>query len=544
MKKRTPCIPDQTFFRSLMLDMAQEHAVDSLLALVVHRLAALDQVALARIWTIEPGDICPTCPMRDVCDDRERCLHLRASAGNPQSEPDANWSRLDGGYRRFPLGARKVGTIGASGEPLMIRDVPADSRWIANQDWARSEKIRGFYGQPIIFRDEVLGVVAIFTRSEPCDEDFESLRIVADYAAAALVNARSFEQIRELQHQIELENAYLQDEVREVSSYGEIIGKSSAIRTTTKQIELVAEADATVLITGESGTGKELVARALHMQSERRDRPLIKVNCASVAKDLFESEFFGHVKGSFTGAVKDRAGRFRLADGGTLFLDEVGEIPLPLQSKLLRVLQEGEYERVGDEATHKVDTRVIAATNRDLQEEIEQGRFREDLYYRLNVFPIDVAPLRRRKEDIPLLAAHFVEQTARRLNTEPPPLTQANVMQLQSYAWPGNIRELQNVIERAMIVARGGRLHFDLEPDDDAPRGPAPRHQDSAAPPESTETVLSDAEMRVRERRNLRLALEQTGWRVYGPHGAAALLGLQPTTLVSRMKKAGLQRPR
>ncbi len=260
-----------------------------------------------------------------------------------------------------------------------------------------------------------------------------------------------------------------------------------------------------------------------------------------VPRELYESEFFGHVKGAFTGAVKARAGRFELADGGTLFLDEVGEIPLELRSKLLRVLQEGQYERIGDEKTRQTDVRIIAASNRALKQAMEAGRFRQDLYYRLNVFPLEVAPLRRRKEDIPLLAAHFSEVAVRRLHCALPRLTQANIPQLQRYDWPGNVRELQNVIERALITARSGALHFDLL---------SKKQQETTTPSVSPEAgddankeVVSDAEMRRRERDNLLAALHKSVWKIYGPGGAAELLGLRPTTVASRIKKMGIKKP-
>jgi transcriptional regulator with GAF, ATPase, and Fis domain len=303
---------------------------------------------------------------------------------------------------------------------------------------------------------------------------------------------------------------------------------------------MVARTDATVLILGESGTGKELIAREIHKNSRRGQRPMIRVNCASIPRELYESEFFGHVKGAFTGALKDRAGRFEAAQSGTLFLDEVGEIPLELQSKLLRVLQEGQYERVGEERTRTVDVRIIAASNRDLPRDVEAGRFRQDLYYRLNRFPMKVAPLRERKEDIPLLAAHFLDKTIRKHQLPRARLTQAHIAQLQNYDWPGNVRELQNMIERALILAQNGVLWFDL-PDNQrttvtAPVAPAAG--DGAGP-----AILSDAELRQRERGNTVAALNKTAWKIHGPGGTAELLGLKPTTLISRIKKLGLKKP-
>jgi DNA-binding NtrC family response regulator len=319
----------------------------------------------------------------------------------------------------------------------------------------------------------------------------------------------------------------------------EIVGASSAYRTLLKLIEMVAPTDSTVLIQGETGTGKELIAREIHKISRRKDQPLVRVNCASIPKELYESEFFGHVRGAFTGAIKDRVGRFEAAHGGTLFLDEIGEIPLELQSKLLRALQEKQYERVGDERTKRADVRIIAATNRNLKEEVEAGRFREDLYYRLNVLPVQAAPLRERREDIPLLAKYFVEILARELKCPKPRLTEAGVVELQSYDWPGNIRELRNVIERAIIVAQGKALEFDLPTDAVGPALASPVFERS----ETSELgFLTEPEIQRRERDNLRIVLDKTGWRIKGPDGAAELLGVKPTTLISRIKKLGLKR--
>jgi transcriptional regulator with GAF, ATPase, and Fis domain len=365
-------------------------------------------------------------------------------------------------------------------------------------------------------------------------------QIFADHIGAAVANARAFEEIQRLKAQLEQQNTYLQEEVVEAKAFGDLVGQSAALRQIISQIDLVAPTDASVLILGATGTGKELIAHEIHRRSRRKDKPLVRVNCASVPKDLYESEFFGHVKGAFTGAIKDRAGRFETAEGGTLFLDEIGEVPLELQGKLLRVLQEKRYERVGEDRTRQADVRIIAASNRDLKQEVAAGRFREDLYYRLSVFPMQVATLKERREDIPLLAKHFVELSVKELRCLKPRLTRAGVAKLQSYDWPGNIRELRNVIERAVILARGGALNFDLPV----------TNSDFTAPssyPDSGETAavgfFTEAEMQSRERENLRLVLEKTGWKIKGADGAAELLGVKPTTLLSRMKKMGLKKP-
>jgi len=325
----------------------------------------------------------------------------------------------------------------------------------------------------------------------------------------------------------------------EVPQSDEMVGTGSAYRKMLKQIELVAPTDSTVLIQGETGTGKELVAREIHKRSLRKDRPLVRVNCASIPKELYESEFFGHVRGAFTGAIKDRVGRFEAAHGGTLFLDEIGEIPLELQSKLLRVLQEKQFERVGDGITRRTDVRIIAATNRDLKEEVAACRFREDLYYRLNVFPVTAAPLRERREDIPFLARHFVSLLVKELKCPKPRLTEAGVARLQEHYWPGNIRELRNVIERAIIFARGKALEFDL-PSTSVFSEIAPTL--FASPDAGDLEYLTEPEIQRRERENLLVVLNKTGWKISGADGAAELLGVKPTTLISRLKKMGLKR--
>ncbi len=528
-------------FKRLLLDVARQRSVDTVLKLIVDQLADQPDVALARIWLLAPGDICADCPMRSECPDQTSCLHLVASAGTSRVSWDA-WTNLDGSFRRFPVGVRKVGTIAATGKPIEVPDTVADSRWLARPDWARAEGIQGFGGQPLVHQGKVLGVLAVFARACLGEEYLTWMRMIADHAATAITNARAFEKIEELKRQLELERDYLRDEVLEAHAFGDILGQSASLKKVVQQIELVAPTEASVLILGESGTGKELVAREIHRRSRRHSGPMVKVNCASIPRDLYESEFFGHVRGAFTGAVNDRIGRFALAGGGTLFLDEVGEIPLALQSKLLRVLQEGEFERVGEERTRKVDVRIVAATNRDLKHEVQAKRFREDLFYRLNVFPIEIAPLRERKEDIALLASHFVELSAEELNRPRPRLTQANLLQLQRYGWPGNIRELQNVIERAVITAASGRLGFDLPADDKpvVPDGRAPLDEAHRAEPAG---IVTYDELQSIERESILATLKQTAWKVSGHDGAAELLGIKPTTLASRMKKMGIKRP-
>src|SRR5690348_8938278 len=339
---------------------------------------------------------------------------------------------------------------------------------------------------------------------------------------------RAEEKLRILKQQLESHNAYLKEEVDNVLSFGRIVGRSRALRHVLQQVEDVASTDATVLITGESGTGKELLAREIHERGRRSQQPFVRVNCGAIPREMFESEFFGHVRGAFTGAVRDRPGRFQIANGGTIFLDEIGDLPADLQPKLLRVLQEGEYERVGEDVTRKVDVRVIAATNKNLIEEVRANRFRQDLFYRLNVFPLELPSLRARTDDIPLLASHFIAEVSKKLGMHLPIMTQADAALLQQYNWPGNIRELHNVIERAVILSKGIRLRLDIALADLA--GTAASRSDVPG------VILTDREFRDHERANLMKALERADGRIYGKGGAAELLGINPTTLASRLR--------
>ncbi len=325
---------------------------------------------------------------------------------------------------------------------------------------------------------------------------------------------------------------YLREELRAVEGYDDIIGQSDALRRVLQDVQQVARTDTTVLILGETGTGKELISRAIHAGSARRDKPLIKVNCSAIPATLMESEFFGHEKGAFTGATAKRDGRFALADGGTIFLDEIGDLSLDLQAKLLRVLQEGEFEPVGSSRTRKVNVRVITATNHNLLQEVRDGKFREDLYYRLNVFPIEMPPLRSRGDDVLLLASAFTKKFAKQIGRPIEGLTENCARRLKAYDWPGNVRELQNVIERAVITAREGRLNLDRA----LPEGAA------VAAPTSATAVLTTAELRQLERQNIERALEACGGRVAGKDGAAQLLGMSPSTLTSRVKALGIKR--
>lgn len=345
----------------------------------------------------------------------------------------------------------------------------------------------------------------------------------------------AYSEISALKEQLKLERDYLRDELDVTIHFGDIIGESDALKRTMSQIEAVAATPTTVLILGESGVGKEMIARAIHGNSDRADKPLVKVNCASIPKDLFESEFFGHVRGAFTGAHADRIGRMQLADGGTLFLDEVGEIPLALQGKLLRALQEREFERVGDDKTISADVRIVAATNRDLEVDVREGNFREDLFYRLSVFPLTVPPLRDRVEDILPLTRHFVEQICQDLRRPTLRIGRQTAEMLQRHNWPGNIRELRNVIERAIIMSKGKRLELMLSTSN-------PPTDSSVVTHQVNDDFLTDAEMNMQVKTNILNVLRLTNWRVSGDGGAAELLGLKPSTLAYRMRTFGIEK--
>ncbi len=382
---------------------------------------------------------------------------------------------------------------------------------------------------PLVTRDRVLGTLNVAsTRLHAFDEkDADVLAQVAGQMAIAIENARAYTQIAELKNRLAEEKLYLEDEIRTEYNFEEIIGESTALKKALKQAEIVGPSDATVLLLGETGTGKELIARALHSLSPRRDRTLVKLNCAAIPTGLLESELFGHEKGAFTGAIERKIGRIELAHQGTLFLDEIGDIPLELQPKLLRVLQEQEFERLGSTRTIRVDVRLIAATNRDLAGMVAERQFRNDLFYRLNVFPISIPPLRERKEDIPLLVRYFAQKHARRMNRKIETIPSEALEALVRYPWPGNVRELENFVERAVLLSRGKVLEV------------------SASELQlSVKLAGVSATLEEAERNHIRSVLEETGWVISGPQGAASLLGMKRTTLQSKMKKLGLQRPR
>ncbi len=400
---------------------------------------------------------------------------------------------------------------------------------------------------PMCIEAQVIGCVGFHARKarELPAPLIARLRLVGDIIAAALARKRSelarrraFYELEQLKNHAERERDYLREEA---GGHDNIVGGSAVLRRLLDTIDVVAATGATVLIRGESGVGKELIARAIHERSARRDAALVKVNCASVPKELFESEFFGHVRGAFTGAFKDRAGRFELADGGTLFLDEVGDIPLDLQAKLLRVLQESEFERVGDDRTRKVDVRIVAATNRNLEADVLAGRFRQDLYYRLSVFPLEVPPLRARRDDIVPLAEHFVRSSAKKLGRSDLGFDDAQRAMLLAYDWPGNVRELQHVIERAVILSPAPPLQLERALQVGAPAA-VPMAPPAGATSDPPQPILKESDLRALEHASIVAALDRSAGRIAGPGGAAELLGTRPSTLRDRMKALGIKR--
>jgi formate hydrogenlyase transcriptional activator len=412
-------------------------------------------------------------------------------------------------------------------EPLLTVDL-RDSPPFVEHAALLEEGIRAAVSAPMTVKGKIIGTLNVGSRVPGRYGEAEAslLAAIAEQVALAIENLLAYEEIAALKARLHEENVYLQEAVRTEAAFGDVVGESPAVLGALANVRKVAATDSTVLVTGETGTGKELIVRAIHTLGRRKDKVLVKVNCAALPAGVIESELFGHEKGAFTGALTRKVGRFELAHGGTLFLDEVGDLPLELQAKLLRVLQEGEFERVGGTSTLKVDVRLIAATNRDLERAVSEGRFRADLYYRLNVFPIHLPPLRDRRQDIPRLARHFAMHYAAKMGKPVGPLSADAVDRLATYGWPGNVRELQNVIERAVILSSSGR--FEL-PDLSAPPaddGPPRRLQ-------SLENV---------ERQHIVAVLEGTGWRVSGDRGAAKILGLKRTTLEARMKKLGILR--
>jgi formate hydrogenlyase transcriptional activator len=428
----------------------------------------------------------------------------------------------------LPLEGTPMEILLASGEPLYIPDLRGETRFRPDlmERYERFGIVSGYW--VLLTRaGKTLGSMSFSSQSLDAygPEERELMDHIARQVTIAVENALAFEKIRELRRRFEDEKVYLEEEIRAEYRFDEIIGNSAGIREVLTQIETAAPTDSTVLIQGETGTGKELVARAIHQLSRRNQGTFIKLNCSAIPAALLESELLGHEKGAFTGALAQRIGRFELAHRGTLFMDEIGELPLELQPKLLRVLQDGHFERLGGSRTIQSDFRLVAATNRDLRAMVAEQRFRADLFYRINVFPIPIPPLRERREDIPTLVRYFVQEFATRMGKPIESIPVEVMTALVNYTWPGNIRELRNVLERSVIVTQGKRLHI-----------PKDALDESAQAPEGAVIPMAEA-----ERRHIIEALTVTNWTVGGPKGAAAMLGLKRSTLQSRMEKLGIK---
>ncbi|SPE39246.1 Transcriptional regulator, NifA subfamily, Fis Family [Candidatus Sulfopaludibacter sp. SbA3] len=460
-------------------------------------------------------------------------------------EPEASDQRCCGGEGVFEPSTWVL----ENGRPLLRADLTTGLQF-PGEDILLAQGTRSYMSAPLQTYDKPFGALTITNRTpgELTDDETVFFSQVCRQVSMAIENMLSFEQIARLKSRLERENAYLLEEIKAEHNFEEMVGSSAPLKALIDKIQRVAPTDATVLITGESGTGKELVARALHSRSARRSKPLVKINCAAISAGLVESELFGHVKGAFTGALDRRVGRFEFADGGTLFLDEVGELPLDTQVKLLRVLQEHEFEPVGSNRTVRVDVRVIAATNRRLEEAVKEGRFRADLFFRLNVVPIELPPLRDRRSDIPDLTSFILSNCNRQFGKRIDSVAEETLQRLINYDWPGNVRELQNVLARAVVLSSGPvlrlgedflpRAHRDIEA---APRIPLP--DPPPAPRTRASKATGDLKLEDVERQHIVSILERTHWVIEGPNGAAALLALHPNTLRSRMKRLNIQRP-
>ena len=518
--------------RRVTRDMAVTPELPVLLNSIASALAEHTGASFVRVFLYQSDEECDVCRGRDgpgrSSIPGEKRLHLRADAGDLHGV-------LQDQHALSIESPSPPGKVARERKPFLTNDLLAAVRGNVPAELLQFYEEIGVVAagaRPLEFRGELMGVIGMISRHPFDPEQFELLGIFADQAAVAIKSALLFAELERYRQRLQVENAYLQEEIRSERGFEDIVGHSSALRAVLRKVKQVAPVETTVLLTGETGTGKELIARAIHELSPRKDRPMIKINCGAIPQGVVESELFGHEKGAFTGALQRRLGRFELADKGTLFMDEVGELPLDTQVKLLRVLQEQEFERLGGARAIKVDVRLVAATNRDLEVEVTDSRFRADLYYRLNVFPIRVPPLRERPEDVPSLVRHFLMQFQRKLAKPLRGVTPEGMQRLMEYPWPGNIRELQNVLERACVLARSPVV------DVTAALGGPDRQVPDAIPVIDDRIVTLDEH----EQQQIRRALDEAGGKIHGPGGAASLLGINASTLRSRMEKHGMMR--
>ena len=518
--------------RRVTRDIAVTPDLPVLLNSIASALAEHTGASFVRVFLYQTDDECEICRSRGKVEPAPapgvKRLHLHADAGRMQGAfAEQHALGLD-----VPAPPTKVAR---ERKPFLTNELLRDVQGKVPPQLMQVYEESGVVAagaRPLEFRGELMGVIGMISRRPFDPHEFELLGIFADQAAVAIKSAHLFTELERYRQRLQIENAYLQEEIRSERGFEDIVGQSSALRAVLRKVKQVAPVETTVLLTGETGTGKELIARAIHELSPRKDRPMIKINCGAIPQGVVESELFGHEKGAFTGALQRRLGRFELADKGTLFMDEVGELPLDTQVKLLRVLQEQEFERLGGARAIKVDVRLVAATNRDLEVEVTDSRFRADLYYRLNVFPIRVPALRERPEDIPQLVRHFLAQLQRKLAKPLRGVTPDSMQRLMQYLWPGNIRELQNVLERACVLARSPVV------DVTTALGATDRPVPDAIPIVDDRILTLDEH----EQQQIRRALDEAGGKIHGPGGAAALLGINASTLRSRMEKHGMMR--
>ena len=530
--------------RRVTRDMAVTPELPVLLNSIATGLAEHTRASFVRVFLYQSDDECDVCrahPGRATpAPPGEKRLHLHADAGDMQG--------AFGDHHAIGLDEPSPPTkVARERKPFLTNDLIAAVRGRVPPELVAFYEESGVVAagaRPLEFRGELLGVIGMISQRPFDPHEFELLGIFAEQAAMAIKSAHVFQELERYKARLQVENAYLKEEIRTERGFEEIIGHSSALRAVLKKVRQVAPVETTVLLTGETGTGKELIARAIHALSPRKDRPMIKINCGAIPQGVVESELFGLEKGAFTGALQRRIGRFELADKGTLFMDEVGELPLDTQVKMLRVLQEQEFERLGGVRAIKVNVRLIAATNRDTESEVANGRFRADLYYRLAVFPIRIPPLRERPDDIPLLVGHFLAHFQRKLAKSLKGVTPDSMRRLTEYAWPGNIRELQNVMERACVLARGPMVDVTtaLGGSDWPTSNAAPNAVPNAVP--DAASVADDRLLTLdeHEKAHIRRALDEAAGKIHGPGGAAELLGLNASTLRSRMEKHGMAR--
>ena len=515
--------------------MAVTSELPRLLNSIARSIAEHTGAAMVRVFLFQTDEECDACRGKSTPGGTtngggtsEKHLHLRADS--------TSIGDIFGVDHLLPLAAgAPPALVARTRRPFLTNDLLRDIAKMPDVsatlvELYRKNGIIAAGACPLEFRGELMGVIGMLSRRPFDPKEFELLGIFADQAAMSIKSAHMFAQLADYRDRLQVENAYLQQEIRSERGFEEIIGRSAELRSVLRKVKQVAEVETTVLLTGETGTGKELIARAIHSLGPRKDRAMIKVNCGAIPHGIVESELFGHERGSFTGALQRRIGRFELADKGTLFMDEAGELPLDTQVKLLRVLQEQEFERLGGVRPIKVDVRMVAATNRDLDVEVAEGRFRADLYYRLNVFPIRIPPLRERVDDIPFLVRFFLDHFQRKLAKPLRGVTPSSMRQLMEYRWPGNIRELQNVMERAAVLASGPIV------DVSAALGATDRPSPNAIPVADERIVTLDEH----ERQQIRRALSEASGKIHGPGGAADLLGINASTLRSRMEKHGI----